>query len=160
LIPEGRRVYVDESAIDKFLQRERGRALRGVRVEDVRRGRKFQRTNIIAGYSGEGKFIAEWCYGHRTDSDWFEFWFKEALLPEVAKGSTIILDNASFHREAQLRKMLRWKKIGLLFLPTYSPDLNPIEPQWANLKRALPDIIPLYDTIDEAVYHYFTVRNS
>jgi hypothetical protein len=48
LIPEEKRVYVDESGIHKFLQRERGRALRGVRVEDVKRGRKFQRTNIIA----------------------------------------------------------------------------------------------------------------
>jgi putative transposase len=158
LIPEEKRVYLDECGIDKHLQRERGRALCGVRVEDVKRGRKFQRMNVIAGYCC-GKFLADWCYPHTTNSEWFEFWFKEFLIPAVAKYSTIILDRASFHREKQLRKLLRWKKIKLLFLPAYSPDFNPIEPQWANLKRALPDIIPKYKMIDSAIYEYFELRN-
>jgi hypothetical protein len=158
LIPEEKRIYVDECGINKFLQRERGRALRGVRIEDVKRGRKFQRTNIIAGYCN-GKFLADWCYPHSTNSLWFEFWFKEFLIPSAPKYSTIILDCASFHREKQLRKLLRWKKLNLLFLPPYSPDFNPIEPQWANLKRALVDMIPDHKIIESAVYEYFAIRN-
>jgi putative transposase len=127
-------------------------------VEDVKRGRKFQRTNVIAGYC-DGQILADWCYQHTTNSDWFEFWFMEFLVPATPKYSTIILDNASFHREKQLRKLLRWKKRKLLFLPAYSPDFNPIEHQWANLKSALPDILPIYKTVDIAVYEYFAVRN-
>jgi hypothetical protein len=159
LIPKEKRVYVDECGIHKALQRERGRAVRGVRVEDVKRGRKFQRTNVIAGYCN-GKFIADWCYPHSTNSMWFELWFKEFLIPATPKYSTIILDRASFHREKQLRKLLRWKKIDLLFLPPYSPDLNRIEPQWANMKQALLDLIPNYNTIDSAIYEHFALRNN
>jgi putative transposase len=140
------------------LQRERARALRGVKVEDTRRGRKFQKTNVIAGYCN-GKPIAEWCYPHSTNSDWFEFWFKEFLIPATPRYSTIILDNASFHREKELRKLLKWKRRKLLFLPPYSPDFNPIEHFWANMKRALIDIAPMYKTINQAVYHYCAVGN-
>jgi len=132
--------------------------VRGVKAEDVKRGRKFQRTNIIAGYCN-GKFLADWCCPQTTNSVWFEFWFKEFLIPATPKYSTVILDNASFHREKQLRRLLRWKKIKLLFLPAYSPDFNPIEKQWANLKRALADMIPSYKTIDGAIYEYFGVRS-
>ncbi len=82
------------------------------------------------------------------------------IIPAVPKYSTIILDNASFHREKELRTLLRWKKVNLLFLPTYSPDLNPIEPQWANMKRALVDMAPKYKTLDCAIYEYFAIRNN
>jgi hypothetical protein len=125
----------------------------------VKRGKKSKRTNVIAGYCN-GKFLADWCYPHGTSSAWFELWFKEFLIPSVPKHSTIILDNASFHREKELRKLLRWKKINLLFLPTYSPDLSPIEPQWANMKRALVDMAPNYTSLDGAIYEYFALRNN
>jgi hypothetical protein len=46
-IPEEKRVYIDESGINKPLVREHGRSLRGVKIEDTKRGRKFQRTNIV-----------------------------------------------------------------------------------------------------------------
>lgn len=52
-IPEEKCVYVDEIGMDKSLIRERDRAPRGTKVEDVKRGRKFQRTNVIAGKIGE-----------------------------------------------------------------------------------------------------------
>jgi transposase len=140
------------------LKREYGRALRGVKVGDVKRGRKFQSTNVIAGYCN-GEFLADWCYPHKTNSMWFELWFKEFLIPSVPKYSTIILDCASFHREKKLRVLLRWKKVKLLFLPPYSPDYNKIEPQWANLKSALRESISNYTSVTSAVYEYFAVRN-
>jgi len=72
----------------------------------------------------------------------------------LKKGQTATLDNASFHREKQLLKILDGTGVDLLFLPTYSPDFNPIEKKWANLKRALPDILPMYDSLQEAILAY------
>jgi transposase len=64
------------------------------------------------------------------------------------------MDNASFHRKAQLRKMARGK-VKLLFLPAYSPDLNSIEKSWANMKRYLRDNLKDFTSVAMAIYHYF-----
>lgn len=98
--------------------------------------------------------LAPKCYEHSTNGDFFEEWFEKDLLPLLKKGQTVTLDNASFHKEKQLLKILDGTDINLLFLPAYSPDFNPIEKKWANLKRALPDIVPLHDTLQEAIMAY------
>lgn len=149
------RVYVDESGINRFYQREKGRALRGVKIEDTRRGRKFKRTNVLGGMCG-GKYMAMESYNNTTTSEFFEKWFVESLLCEVPKGYTIIMDNASFHRKAILKKMADDAGVNLLFLPPYSPDFNPIEHTWANLKRWIADNVARFKllaaAIDEFIY--------
>jgi len=85
----------------------------------------------------------------------FEHWVQNTLIPAVEKGDTIIMDNASFHRKEQLEKICTASGIGLLFLSSYSPDLNPIEKGWANMKRALRNSAPLFALIQIAIYHYW-----
>jgi transposase len=84
----------------------------------------------------------------------FEEWVKYKLLPAVKKGSTIIMDNARFHRKKELEKIMKRAKVHLLFPPPYSPDLNPVEKLWANMKRNLRDTTPLYDLLQTAIYNY------
>jgi transposase len=86
----------------------------------------------------------------------FERWFEGRLLQEVPKGYTVIMDNASFHREKILRKLARGK-VRLLFLPPYSPDYNPIEKSWANMKRFLCNNMQDFQSIDSAIYSYFAI---
>jgi transposase len=71
---------------------------------------------------------------------------------ELEIGSVIIMDNASFHRKARLRQISAEHGFSLLFLPPYSPDYNPIEKTWANMKKRLRDILPAFRILEEAVY--------
>jgi putative transposase len=81
-------------------------------------------------------------------------WFRKVFVKAVPKGVTAIMDNASFHPKKKLRNLARRHGIRLLFLPPYSPDYNRIERDWANMKRALPDIIDKNVTLEEAIYSY------
>jgi transposase len=124
-----------------------------VKVQDTKRGRKYQRTNIVAGMNGQDA-VAPLCYTGTTTSAVFEDWFANSLLPSVAKGSTIIMDNASFHRKSQLQELAINANVDLIFLPPYSPDYNPIEKLWANLKRWLRDNLSRFTTLEAAIYDY------
>jgi transposase len=81
------------------------------------------------------------------------------LLKEIPKGYTVIMDNAGFHCKKRLRK-LAWGKARLLFLPPYSPDYNPIEKSWANMKRFLRDNVQDFQSVGKAIYDYFGVKAS
>lgn len=143
-------VYVDETGIDQCLYREYARAVRGQKVVAKISGRKYKRTNIVAGIC-RGKWIAPLEYTGTTDSVLFEFWFESCLLKEVAGGSVIILDNATFHKKSVLSDLAKRYDCEVLFLPPYSPDLNPIEKKWAWLKRKLREILFLYSSFSDAL---------
>jgi transposase len=136
--------------------REYGWAIRGAIVEDTKRGRKFQRTNVIAAKIGDA-VVAPFCYTENTTSALFVEWFRTKFIKAVPKGTVAILDNASFHPPKKLKNLCRRHGIKLLFLPAYSPDYNPIEKTWANMKRALVDIVSDFEDIASAVYRYFAV---
>ena len=156
-IPSESLVYVDESGIDQCLYREYARAPRGQKVIAKISGRKFKRTNIVAGMCG-GKWVAPMSYSCSTDSILFEYWFKNYLLKEVAPGSVIILDNAAFHKKSVLPELAAKANCNVIFLPPYSPDLNPIEKRWAWLKHKLRDILHRFDSFDNALWSVFQVE--
>jgi hypothetical protein len=128
-------------------------------VEDTKRGKKFERTNVISARfksaSGDVKHVATLCYVQNTDSEFFENWFKKTLVKSIKRGSTIILDRASFHRKTKLKNLARRHGMKILFLPAYSPDFNPIEKDWANMKNALVDTLPQSHDVPSAVFAYF-----
>jgi transposase len=152
-VPLNNRVYVDESGVNTWFQREYARAMRGTIIEDTKPGIKFERVNII-GAVCNGKHSAIGCYKQSTGSELFEYWFKDFLLPVIPKGSTVIMDNARFHRKKELHKLARGT-VRLLFLPPYSPDYNPIEKSWANMKRFLCNNMHLFKSVDSAIHYYF-----
>jgi transposase len=158
-IPVHLRVYVDESGVHKHLVREFGRAVRGVKIQDTKRGRKFGKTNVVAARRrdeyGKLHHIAPLCFNHTANSEFFVNWFKTKLLKAIPKGSTIIMDNASHHPPKKLSNLVRRHGMKLLFLPTYSPDFNPIENDWANMKAALVDIMPNFNLLEDGIYWYF-----
>ncbi|MCL2518645.1 MAG: transposase [Oscillospiraceae bacterium] len=155
-IPEESIVYVDECGIDEHLTRIYAKSPAGVPVYGDVRGRKFERTNIIAGKCG-GKIVAPGEYKGFTDHKLFELWFCEALLKEVSTGSFIVLDNATFHRKKVLTALAENAGCSVIFLPPYSPDFNPIETEWANLKTFIRNYGSTFPSISLAIYLYFIV---
>ena len=67
---------------------------------------------------------------------------KKVLLPGLARGTTLVMDNASFHKGADTKRLIQEAKCHLLYLPTYSPDFNPIEHCWNNIKSSLKSFFP------------------
>ena len=155
-IPVETLIYVDETGIDQCLYREYVRVPRGQKITAKISGRKFKRANIMAGIC-QGKWVAPLEYSGTTDSVLFEFWFEHCLLKEAKAGSVIVLDNATFHRKSVLPDLAERYNCKILFLPPYSPDLNPIEKKWAWLKRKLREILQNWDSFDAALCSIFQV---
>jgi transposase len=82
------------------------------------------------------------------DQNVFNTWLKEVLIPQIPKGTTLVMDNASFHKGAQTKKLIEEAQCHLLFLPTYSPDLNPIENCWHVIKSHLKALLPTQKNLE------------
>jgi hypothetical protein len=158
-VPVSKRIYIDESGISQFCFREYARALCGTRIHGFISGRRFVRVNVVAGYC-DGEIIGELCYTGSTTSEKFETWFCTFLLPETHHGDVIIMDNARFHNKKRLRAYAEVYKVKIIFLPPYSPDYNPIEHVWSNMKRFLRNKARNFQIIQSAVYWYFVIGYS
>jgi transposase len=146
--------HVDETGIDNYLYREYGWSERGKPLLGKVSGRKFKRTGIVAAQMGKS-IIAPFQYDGTMDSALFEGWFEKCLLPILPKNAVIVMDNASFHRKSKLYALAEKMGHRLLFLPPYSPELNPIENFWSWLKRYLRKILPDYPSFDDALRSAF-----
>ncbi len=155
-IPQESIAYVDESGIDTCLSREYGYAPKGQEFINEVRGRKFKRTGIVAAQIGK-KIVAPFEYSGTMNGNLFESWFEQQLLPALKPGTTIVMDNASFHRKKHLFSIAHAHGFHLIFLPPYSPELNPIEHFWSWLKRSLRKILPDSPSFDDALYSIFQV---
>ncbi len=128
--------YLDECGVDHRLYRESGRAPRGQRIYQSVCGKRRERTSIIAA-SRNNKLIAPLVFQGSCNTEVVDVYFEQMLLPALPPGSVIILDNARFHQSPTTQKLVQQAGCQLLFLPPYSPDLNPIEHLWAAFKTRL-----------------------
>lgn len=153
-ITSSQRIYLDESGINKYLCRQYGRSARGKKVLGEISGHHYARESVIGAIS-KRKFLAPMCFRGTCDTKLFNIWLEQVLIPELKPGQTLILDNASFHKSAESKKLVEEAGCELMFLPPYSPDLNPIEKYWANMKAKVRELLPkvqnLANAIDEAV---------
>lgn len=112
----------------------------------------------MAGYNrASKKVIAPFEYTGYTDTHLFNGWFKQCLLPELNPNNVVIMDNARFHKDPELINMALGKGIRIIYLPAYSPDLNPIEKFWANLKRNIRKIIKTCKNLQDAITKAFQI---
>lgn len=118
------------------MTRTRGRARRGLRVRDRAPFRHAGAQTFIAGLRQDG-LVAPWVLEGAMDGPAFETWVETQLAPTLRKGDVVILDNLKVHKSPRAAELLRRRGAWFLFLPRYSPDLNPIEMAFAKLKAHL-----------------------
>jgi len=117
-------------------------------------GKKYRRVGIVAAKAGK-TIMSPLQFEGTMDSQLFEFWFKKHLLPELAPDSTIVMDNAAFHRKKRLLLIALESGHKVVFLPPYSPEYNPIEKFWAWIKGKLRKVLSCFDTFDESLRYCF-----
>ena len=128
------RVYVDEAGVEDTLDYAYGWSLRGTRCWGEKLGHRTQRVSMAAAWCG-GEVLAPLTFEGYCDSALIEAWFETQLCPVLRAGQVVILDNAAFHRKERLGQLLAGVGCRLLPLPSYSPDLNKIEPLWHTIKN-------------------------
>ncbi len=114
-----------------------GYAPKGKRCYGLQNYREQGRQNVI-GAICENTFIAQSIFDCSVNSDVFYAWTTQDLLPALArlnKGCVIVMDNASFHKRADIIEAIESAGHTLFFQPAYSPELNPIEKKWAQTKH-------------------------
>jgi transposase len=155
-IPLDKRVYIDESGVDRNLVKERGWGKVGEQLIGKKKGKREKRINIIAGYVNK-EAIAPLIFEEKCETELFNKWLEELLLPVVRPGQVIIMDNATFHKSPKTRQLIAGAKCELVYLPAYSPELNPIEKYWAKMKKWLRENRDRFNDILEAIKSFLVV---
>ena len=115
------------------MPRTHGYAKRGNRCFGTHNWHSKGRVNAI-GAIIDVVFVAVGLFSGSINSDVFYAWLTSTLLPSLQAGTVIVMDNASFHKRADMIEAINDHGCILEFLPPYSPDLNPIEHKWAQAK--------------------------
>ena len=147
-------MYVDETGFDAPLIREYRDNAKGQRITGEGTGKPFARTSLIAGLKN-AQAVAPMEFQGYCNTDVVLRWVEEMLFPFLKPGDVVIWDNASFHKSPKLAEILTRAGIGLLFLPPYSPDLNPIEHFWAWLKAWIRALNQPFLHISQALAQVF-----
>jgi transposase len=131
-----RLVFIDESYCKTGMCREHGWSQRGFRAKGKRPFRCWKRVSLIGAIRlGERPRLMT----HRgtVDGKVFIKFVKQYLVPSLRHGDVVVMDNLSFHKMKSVRALIEAAGATPIYLPTYSPELNPIELWWADMKRAL-----------------------
>ena len=128
-------VFLDESGITTQMLRLYGRTLGGQRVHDSAPGQ--WRTLTLLGAVTLGGWLATMTIESPTDGDVFLSFLEHVLCPKLKPGNVVVMDNLSSHKVAGVRELIEATGAQVRDLPPYSPDFNPIEKCWAQIKQHL-----------------------
>jgi transposase len=118
------------------MTRLRGRAPRGERLVDKVPHGHWKTTTLIAALGISGMRCSTVVDG-AVNGDVFEAFVEQVLVPELRRGDVVVMDNLSSHKRERVRQLIEATGARLVFLPPYSPDLNPIEQIFAKVKQLL-----------------------
>lgn len=129
-------IFIDETSTNTKLTKRSGWSPRGQRYRTHAPFGSWTSQTFIAGLRSWG-MVAPWIVNRPMNGRIFETWIETQLAPTLTKGDVVILDNVAFHKSPRAEELVRAKGAWLLFLPPYSPDLNPIEMAFSKLKTLL-----------------------
>jgi transposase len=135
-IPPEKLIFLDESGVTTQMTRGYARASGGRRVHEATPGGHWKILTILSALS-LGGLLATMTIEEATDGDIFLAYLEQVLGPKLRPGNVVVMDNLSAHKVAGVEQLIQAAGAELLYLPPYSPDLNPIEKAWAKLKQLL-----------------------
>ena len=126
-------VYLDESGFAADMPRTHGYCKRGQRCPGQSDWHARGRINVLGALLA-GALLTTSLTTANVDADIFNLWLRHDLLPKLPPGAVVVMDNARFHKRSDTKTMIEDAGHILEYLPPYSPELNPIEPKWAQAK--------------------------
>ena len=131
-----RLIFLDESGVSTHMTRLYARSTGGGRIHETTPDGRWKILTILGAISTRG-MIATMTIEAATDREIFLAYLEEVLCPKLRPGDVVVMDNLSSHKVTGVRERIEAAGAQLLYLPPYSPDLNPIEKAWAKLKQLL-----------------------
>ena len=129
-------VFVDETGTATNMAPLYGWGPKDQRVTGSVSHGHWRRTTFIGGLTLDG-FIAPLVIEQAMNAETFEAWIEQFLIPNMPRAAIIVMDNLSAHKGARVRNLIEAAGGEVLYLPPYSPDLNPIEQAFSKLKHWL-----------------------
>jgi len=143
-------VFLDETGVMLGLARTHARSKKGTRVYDLKPFYRGAKVTAIGAISIK-KILALMTMDNSMDGKAFEVFVEKFLVPELWSGAVVIMDNLSAHKRASITTMIESVGAKIICLSPYSPDFNPIELWWSQLKSFLRSFSPttteMVDTI-------------
>lgn len=129
-------IFIDETWAKTNMTRLRGRTQRGTRLVDKTPLGHWKTTTLLAALGIQGMPCSMVVDG-AVNSDLFESFVEQVLVPALTRGDIVVMDNLSSHKRPRVRELIEAAGAQLLYLPPYSPDLNPIEMIFSKIKQLL-----------------------
>lgn len=158
-IDSSKLVYIDESGIDMGICKDKGWGKKGEPLKAKKSGKYYQRTNIIAGLN-MNKSVAPMVFNGSCNTELFNDWVEKFLIKELRPGQFVVMDNATFHQSPRTKELIESVGCQVIFLPPYSPDFNPIEKFWANMKRWIKNKIFAFTELYEVIVEFFRAQTT
>ena len=137
VVNPGRFVLVDECGTHTSMARLRARAPKGRRAYGRVPRNRGKNTTLIASMTLEGGMGEAMAIVGGTDAAVFEGYVERFLAPSLGAGQIVVMDNLSAHKPGRVSELIESRGAELWYLPSYSPDLNPIEEAFAKVKGLL-----------------------
>lgn len=128
--------FLDEAGSNLAMTRLYGRAAKGERVIEATPQNYGSNTTMLATLSVAG-ITAPMTINGAVDGDVFKVYIEQILAPTLSAGEIVIMDNLPAHKVTGIRELIEARGAFLIYLPPYSPDLNPIEKCWSKIKTSL-----------------------
>ena len=132
-------IFLDETGAKTNMTRLYGRAFKGARCFDHAPDGRWERTTILSALKYDGDTCSI-IFDGALDGKMYDAYVEKCLAPVLKPGDLVIMDNLNVHKSQAAQKIISEKGATCIFLPQYSPDLNPIEKMWSKIKQVLRGI--------------------
>ena len=143
-------VFIDEMGVLLGLRRTRGRSPHGTRVYDFQPFYRGAKVRVIGAISIK-QVLAVMTLNGSMNSNAFKVFVEKCLLPQLWKGAVVVMDNLRAHKVVEIEPLIQSVGASVLYQSPYSPEFNPIEHWWSQLKAFLRQFSPTNSKMVDAL---------